>query len=47
MAASLQEADEKKLKYCQVECGKCRHNIKVPVKQMRRFAPRSTPGSAG
>jgi len=43
MAAALEEADEKKLKYYQVECGKCRHGIKVPIKQIRRFAPRPAP----
>lgn len=40
LEAALAEAEEKKLKYQQVECGKCRHAIKVPVKQLRRFAPR-------
>lgn len=39
MAAALEEATEKKLKYYQIECGKCRHNIKVPMRQIRRFAP--------
>ena len=43
MAAALEEATEKKLKYYQIECGKCRHGIKVPVKQIRRFAPRPAP----
>jgi hypothetical protein len=43
MAAALEEATEKKLKYYQIECGKCRHGIKVPIKQIRRFAPRPTP----
>jgi RNA polymerase-interacting CarD/CdnL/TRCF family regulator len=42
MAAALEEATEKKLKYYQIECGKCRHNIKVPIRQIRRFAPRPT-----
>jgi hypothetical protein len=43
MAAALEEATEKKLKYYQIECGKCRRGIKVPVKQIRRFAPRPEP----
>lgn len=34
------EAKEKKLKYHPVECGSCRKMIKVPIKQMQRFAPR-------
>lgn len=42
IAAAVAEADEKKLKHSMVECTKCRHAIKVPVKQMRRFAPRET-----
>jgi hypothetical protein len=48
VAAAVEEAAEKGLKYQQVECGKCRHGIKVPVKQLRRFAPRSRDkGAAG
>ena len=43
LATAVQEADEKKLRYYQIECGKCRHAIKVPLKQIRRFAP---PGAA-
>jgi RNA polymerase-interacting CarD/CdnL/TRCF family regulator len=43
MAAALEEALERKLKYYQFECGKCRHGIKVPIKQIRRFAPRPAP----
>jgi len=40
MAAALAKVNQEKLKYFQVECGKCRHNIKVPTRQIRRFAPR-------
>ena len=40
LAMALEEAAEKNLKYYQVECAKCRHHIKVPIKQIRRFAPR-------
>jgi len=43
VAAAVAEADEQNLKYYQVECGKCRHYIKIPLKQLRRFAPRPTP----
>jgi len=39
MATAVEEADEKKLRYYQIECAKCRHAIKVPLKQIRRFAP--------
>jgi hypothetical protein len=41
MIAAVEEAKEKKLKYCQVECAKCRHGIKVPIRQLRRFVPRT------
>ncbi len=40
VAAAVSEGEGQKLKYYQVECGKCRHAIKVPMKQLRRFAPR-------
>lgn len=43
LAAAVAEADEKNLKYYQIECGKCRHNIKLPMKQIRRFAPKPAP----
>jgi RNA polymerase-interacting CarD/CdnL/TRCF family regulator len=39
LAAALQEAEDKKLRYYQIECAKCRHAIKVPLKQMRHYAP--------
>jgi RNA polymerase-interacting CarD/CdnL/TRCF family regulator len=39
LSAALQEAEEKKLRYYQIECAKCRHAIKVPLKQIRRYAP--------
>jgi hypothetical protein len=47
LAAALQEAEEKNLRYYQIECGKCRHAIKVPLKQIRRYAPHEAeePGS--
>ena len=40
VTAALHEADEKKLKYYQVECGKCRHGIKVSIQMMPRLVPR-------
>jgi hypothetical protein len=39
LATAVQEAEEKKLRYYQIECAKCRHAIKVPLKQIQRFAP--------
>lgn len=40
MLQALEEADEKRQKYVGVECINCRKLIKVPVAQMRRYAPR-------
>lgn len=42
VAQAVAEADEKKQKHYVVECMKCRKAIKVSVKQMRRFAPRTS-----
>lgn len=36
---ALAKADEGRLKYHTVECINCRKMIKVPVKQMKRYAP--------
>lgn len=38
---AIADAKEKKQKYNAVECIKCRKTIKVPIKQMQRFAPKS------
>ena len=43
IAQALAEAAEARQKYVGVECINCRKLIKVPVKQMRRFAPRPEP----
>ncbi|MEM7335666.1 MAG: hypothetical protein AAF490_26545 [Chloroflexota bacterium] len=40
---SYNEAVSKKQKYHQVECIKCRKQIKVPLKQMKRYMPRQQP----
>lgn len=40
IAQALDEAAEARQKYVGVECINCRKLIKVPVKQMRRYAPR-------
>jgi hypothetical protein len=41
IAEAVKEADEKRQKYHAVECPKCRKTIKVSVKQMRRYVPKS------
>ena len=40
LAQVLEEAEKEKKKYYGVECMKCRKIIKVPLSQMRRYAPR-------
>ncbi len=40
LAAALAEIEETPTRHYNVECPKCRRQIKVPVKQMRRFQPR-------
>jgi len=37
---AVAEADEKRQKYCAMECPKCRKLNKVSIKQMRRFVPK-------
>ncbi|MCP5097670.1 MAG: hypothetical protein GY943_19155 [Chloroflexi bacterium] len=37
---AVAKATEKKHKFHQVECISCRKMIKIPVVQMKRFAPR-------
>ena len=36
---ALEESSDTKLKYHAVECINCRKMIKVPLKQLRRYAP--------
>lgn len=43
LVQALEEAEKGKQKYQGVECMKCRKIIKVPISQMRRFAPRPEP----
>lgn len=43
IAEAVAAAAEKRQRYHGMECPKCRKLIKVPIKQMRRFAPRSKP----
>jgi hypothetical protein len=40
LAAALEEIGKTPTKHYNIECPKCRRQIKVPVKQMRRFQPR-------
>jgi ribosomal protein S27E len=40
VAAALEEAGQNQARHYAVDCPKCRHQIKVPVKDMRRFRPR-------
>ena len=37
---ALATETEKKHKFHAVECSKCRKVVKIPLKQMRRYAPR-------
>ena len=39
---ALAEADEKGQKYHSLECINCRKQIKVPVSQLKRYAPDAT-----
>jgi len=39
MVGAVSEANEKRMKYVQVECLNCRKQIKVPVAQMKRYVP--------
>lgn len=47
IAGAVAEADEKRQKYCAVECPKCRKRNKVAIKQMRRFVPKPTEPEEG
>ena len=40
VAAALEEVEQTQAKHYDVVCPKCRRQIKVPVKNMRRFQPR-------
>jgi uncharacterized protein with PIN domain len=40
VAAALEEAEQSEARHYTVDCPKCRHQIKVPVKNMQRFRPR-------
>ena len=40
VAAALEEIKETQARHYNVECAKCRRQIKIPVKNMRRGQPR-------
>ncbi len=40
VAAVLEETKQTKVRHYNVNCPKCRHQIKVPAKDMQRFRPR-------
>lgn len=46
MAEAVPQALEKKQKSVVVECANCRKQVKVPVRQMQRYMPRSAPEEA-
>jgi len=40
MTAALEEIEQSKTKHYNVECAKCRRQIKVPAKDIQRLRPR-------
>jgi len=40
VAAALEEAEQAKARHHAVDCPKCRHQIKVPIKDIQRLRPR-------
>jgi hypothetical protein len=40
VAAALEEVEQSRARHYDVDCPKCRRQIKVPVKNIRRFRPR-------
>lgn len=40
LTAALEEIEKSPAKHYNVECPKCRRQIKIPVKEIRRFQPR-------
>jgi hypothetical protein len=40
LAAALEEVEQIRAKHYNVECPKCRRQVKVPVKDLRRYRPR-------
>jgi DNA-directed RNA polymerase subunit RPC12/RpoP len=40
LAAALEEIEKSPAKHYTIECPQCRRQIKVPVREIRRFQPR-------
>ena len=40
LTAALEEIDQTQARHYNVECPKCRRQVKVPVKNLQRFRPR-------
>jgi len=40
LIAALEEAEQTRARHYTMDCPKCRHQIKVSVKDMQRFRPR-------
>jgi hypothetical protein len=47
LAAALDEIEKSPAKHYNVECPKCRRQVKVPVRNLRRAQPPDTEGSTG
>ena len=43
IAAAQEEAEQTQARHYAVNCPKCRHQIKVPIKDIERFRPRESP----
>ena len=46
LVQAVSESSAKGQKYHSVECIKCRKQIKVPLKQMKRYLPKTETGEA-
>jgi DNA-directed RNA polymerase subunit RPC12/RpoP len=46
LLAALEEVEKTPAKHYNIECPKCRRQIKVPAKEIRRFQPPQESGAA-
>ena len=44
VTAAIEEMEQAHARHYAVTCPKCRHQIKVPAKSLRRFRPAKAPG---
>lgn len=44
-AAALEEIERTHVRYYGMDCPKCRHQIKVPARQVQRFRPAGAPAA--